>query len=739
MALNPSPYRRTRARAPRLAVGVLGAASLLASLAVAAPVGASPPEVDGAPFAETTDKNQPVQNLKPRVIVQSDISSPDNEPDDTQSFVHLLSMADQYEIEAIIATTGYALLGSYNVDSEVNGVNFQAAPIVGVLNDLPGGDRMEFSDNVATEGSTELGGNVAPFSRLSGEYETLLRSGYTNEGVASTAASSRMSLRVRNLEPGRKYEMQFWVNDHRTDVLGQPGNGLFTTIASGNSSVQVQHNAAGALGSPGHVVTGTFTAGNDQGRQKIITFTGGTSQPGDGSVADVVSTVNAYQIRDVTDDPSVPDAEPGGPIAWSTPAVIAGDEDVSLRGEGLRSVNLTRNYPEYRFVLPLEPENFLRVIDAYEKDLPKLMARSGQTGFMKDESQPQPVGYWPSADYLRERVSNGQRMRGFKEFGDGQSTTGSERTIEIVDENDDRPVWVHFWGSGNTFAQSVWDVQDRRSPEEVKDFLSKVRIYAIGDQDCRNTALEDGPCWESSTQYWLRQNFQDDMTYLWANNYRYYMTKMSASWPVYAPQIQASGNLGAEYINPVYGIEGDTPAFLHHLPGMNDPSDPTQSGYGGQFELRVGPDGTTTYRNDGDVAPTNNLAVDLTFEDQLNDFLTRMQWADTGSGNRNPVAALNGDTTFAPVTVQAAVGKKVKLSAAGSADPDNDSVSYQWMVDKAAGYGGDLTFDANKKGQATFKVPADAAGQEIHILVRVTDDGTPALSAWRRAIVTVNE
>ena len=296
-------------------------------------------------------------------------------------------------------------------------------------------------------------------------------------------------------------------------------------------------------------------------------------------------------------------------------------------------------------------------------------------------------------------------MRGFKEFGDGQSTAGSEQTIAVVDEDDDRPVWVHFWGSGNTFSQSVWDVQDRRSPAEVKEFLSKVRIYAIGDQDCRNTALEDAPCWEASTQYWLRKNFQNDMTYIWANNYRYYMTKMSQSWPVYAPKVQASGNLGAQYANPVYGIEGDTPAFLHHLPGMNDPSDPTQSGFGGQHELRTGPDGTVTYRNDGDVAPTNNAAVDITFEDQLNDFVSRMEWADTGSGNRNPNVMLNCDTTYMPVNMQAGAGEDVTLSAAGTTDPEADALSYQWVLDRAPSFAGDVAFDTSTKGQVSFRVP----------------------------------
>ena len=130
---------------------------MLAALAVAGPVASSGAAPGSAPSAaeqlqangDTIGPGVNGKNLKPRVIVQSDISSPDNEPDDIQSFVHLLSLADQYEIEAIIATTGYALLGSYNVDSRVNGVNFGAAPIVGVLNDLPGGDRIKIATTSA--------------------------------------------------------------------------------------------------------------------------------------------------------------------------------------------------------------------------------------------------------------------------------------------------------------------------------------------------------------------------------------------------------------------------------------------------------------------------------------------------------------------------------------------------------------------------------------------------------------
>ncbi|MEZ5020973.1 MAG: hypothetical protein R2756_12825 [Bacteroidales bacterium] len=50
-------------------------------------------------------------------------------------------------------------------------------------------------------------------------------------------------------------------------------------------------------------------------------------------------------------------------------------------------------------------------IDAYEKDLPNLLKRSGQEQFATDESK-QYLGYWPSLEYLRERTMTGSKHRG---------------------------------------------------------------------------------------------------------------------------------------------------------------------------------------------------------------------------------------------------------------------------------------------------------------------------------------
>ncbi|MFW6371291.1 MAG: DUF1593 domain-containing protein, partial [Bacteroidota bacterium] len=141
-------------------------------------------------------------------------------------------------------------------------------------------------------------------------------------------------------------------------------------------------------------------------------------------------------------------------------------------------------------------------VDAYEKDLPNLQKRSGQTKFLKNESK-QKTGYWPSAEYLRERTMFGSKNRGMKFIGEGNNSPGSELIIQLVDEADDRPVWITVWGGGNTLAQAIWQVQQERSKEELKAFLHKLRVYTITDQD-----RDQKTPYDISSHQWMRREFE---------------------------------------------------------------------------------------------------------------------------------------------------------------------------------------------------------------------------------------
>ena len=58
------------------------------------------------------NKEPEQKDLKPRIVVLTDIAPNDIEPDDMESMIRLLVHADQFEIEALIATTGWSNTGN---------------------------------------------------------------------------------------------------------------------------------------------------------------------------------------------------------------------------------------------------------------------------------------------------------------------------------------------------------------------------------------------------------------------------------------------------------------------------------------------------------------------------------------------------------------------------------------------------------------------------------------------------
>ena len=155
-----------------------------------------------------------------------------------------------------------------------------------------------------------------------------------------------------------------------------------------------------------------------------------------------------------------------------------------------------------------------RVIDAYEKDVPNLMKRSKQKGFLsqKKETGCQEIGYWPCADYLRSRAVMGSMYGGIRSIGENNDSPGSELLIRLADEDDPRPIYVAAWGGANTLAQAIWQVKQTRSAEELKKFVRKFRLFTITDQDMDYAHRMDRA---RSSHMWLRQEFKDDLQFIW--------------------------------------------------------------------------------------------------------------------------------------------------------------------------------------------------------------------------------
>jgi hypothetical protein len=236
------------------------------------------------------------------------------------------------------------------------------------------------------------------------------------------------------------------------------------------------------------------------------------------------------------------------------------------------------------------PELIQAAIDAYEKDLPNLRKRSRQKGHPTDKSR-QTIGYWPSPGYLRARTVLGSTKRGFSFIGKDNNSPGSDLIVKADDEKDERPIWVGVWGGGNTLAQAIWRVQQERTPEQLKTFLHKLRVYTITDQD-RGQGRSP---YEGSSHYWMRKEFKDDLLFLWDESaWPFQNSTGKANWDKYAEQVQNHGALGTLYPKFKYGVEGDTPSYLYVWPnGLNDPEHPTYGGWGGIFERGTGPDKET--------------------------------------------------------------------------------------------------------------------------------------------------
>jgi hypothetical protein len=183
-------------------------------------------------------------------------------------------------------------------------------------------------------------------------------------------------------------------------------------------------------------------------------------------------------------------------------------------------------------------------LDAYEKDVPNLRKRSGQSEYLDDESR-QNIGYWPSPGYLRSRTMLGSTKMGQRFIGEENDSEGSNLIIKLADENDDRPVWVTVWGGGNTVAQAIWRVRHDRTPEEFKSFLAKLRVFTITDQDKPWGAKVD---FAIRSHQWMRREFKDDLLFIWDESSWFFQNESGMrNWDQYAEQIQGHGALGQLY------------------------------------------------------------------------------------------------------------------------------------------------------------------------------------------------
>jgi hypothetical protein len=387
----------------------------------------------------------------------------------------------------------------------------------------------------------------------------------------------------------------------------------------------------------------------------------------------------------------------------------------------------------------VHPEQILKRIDAYEAVLPNLRAHAKG---------------WPSAADLRARVRPGRPEYGMAGVGAGKDTEGSRSIVAALDSPDPRPVWICVWGGAVDLAQALWSLRETRPPEDVARLAAKLRVYSISDQD------NAGP--------WVRRQFPDVFWIVSLTAHRHYnlstwggisgdrmyyfdgpdFTTVSKEWLRENVQI---GPLGALYPNYEFIMEGDTPSFLYLVSnGLGDPEHPDYGSWGGRYGKVSEWDGIWTDTSDlvtgtdGKPRQTNKATIWRWREAFQNDFAARIQWTVQSAfkgANHAPQLVLNGRHGTAPVEIAASPGETVRLSASGSRDPDGDGVDYSWWQYReaeAVNRNPRVELQRGDPQDTRFVVPEVSEPTRFHVILEARDKGTPALTSYRRAIMTVN-
>jgi len=413
----------------------------------------------------------------------------------------------------------------------------------------------------------------------------------------------------------------------------------------------------------------------------------------------------------------------------------------------------------------VHPETMRALIQAYGEVRPNLLLHARG---------------WPTAEDLNHRVFAGQPGYGMAATGVDKMSKGAAAIIRAVDRDDPRPVWISIWGGANTLAQVLLHVRSTRSPQLTEMFIANLRVYSISDQD------DAGP--------WIRREFPDLFYIVQPSDQTgaeyYYATWTGISGDGYYrncaganptavtnewldANVRSKGSLGKLYPRFGFIMEGDTPSYLGLIDnGLNAYRRPDWGGWGGRYINRR-PNGEThaiwtqggdlfsrvtsqdtVAGTDGTQVTSDQATIWRWREAYQNDFAARMDWtvADYAHANHNPLLDVNGQPGTTPIFIEAEVGKPVLLDASHSRDPDGQSLHYTWFHYAEAGGTGTNMAAVTIAGADTAKavvtptavcraqwlpgVPCSGAGT-AHIILAVTDDGSPRLTSYRRVILIV--
>ncbi|WP_233982556.1 DUF1593 domain-containing protein [Pectobacterium versatile] len=178
---------------------------------------------------------------------------------------------------------------------------------------------------------------------------------------------------------------------------------------------------------------------------------------------------------------------------------------------------------------------------------------------------------FPALSQLKAVVAPGIAGYGLAATGEGKNTAGSDLLVQAIEKSIDpnSPLFINLWGGANTLAQSLKDLSAKHSASQVKALTRNLIVYSISDQD--------------DAGFWVRQNYPE-ITYIvdpssqngedyaratWTgiSGDKYYRNAPGADFTTVSQHwldenIRGKGPMGKGYLQYLFIMEGDTPAFL---------------------------------------------------------------------------------------------------------------------------------------------------------------------------------
>lgn len=353
-------------------------------------------------------------------------------------------------------------------------------------------------------------------------------------------------------------------------------------------------------------------------------------------------------------------------------------------------------------------------------------------------------------------------------------TEGSEWIKSKLLDNDPEPIYLQAWGGTNTIARALKSIEEQyaNAPgwNELKDKVSKKAIiYTVMDQDATYKKYIGGH-WPQIRVFYNAHQFASfaypwkrmmpkatqpyfEGTYMGPKIIQNHGPLLQMYYSYGDGQKQAGDNEHihgdpTKLMNAQWGSfkpydfisEGDSPAFLHLVDvGLNNLNHPSFGGWGGRF---VAADGNPYRFEDNEKSADFNPEtgkLDISYSQTRwlvaaqEDFAARADWCVKSFKEANHAPQI---TVREGMAVYGKAGSTLSLNLL-IREPDGQAVNLKvWPYPEAGS--GKVEVQLNE-GKVAVKIPATAKkGDTFHVVVEGTDTGSPALTRYRRVVITIS-